>query len=396
MQRLIDNPTLAKRLGQRGYIQSETGDIPSLSEQVSEVERLYDSVIQLRNSTQITPLKGPWRITFDTNPDDCNLRCVMCEEHSQYSPRKKERRTEGMSHRKMPIELIRRVLENAQGTGLKEIIPSTMGEPLLYEHFDDIINWCHQFGVQLNLTTNGTFPKKGPQAWAERIVPVTSDVKISLNGASQATQEKIMVGSRWEKMLNNMTTFIDVRNAHAAKGGNYCRVTFQLTFLEWNVAELADIVRLAARFGVDRVKGHHVWAHFDELKPLSMRRSPEAIARWNQAVLAARAAAQTAKLPNGKSVLLENIDLLNDTAVEDMAPGGQCPFLGKEAWINTEGRFSPCCAPDEQRRCLGEFGYVTEMTLQEIWQSKTYQQLVRTYRNHSLCLSCNMRTPLTV
>ena len=173
-------------------------------------------------------------------------------------------------------------------------------------------------------------------------------------------------------------------------------LTFQLTFLEWNVAELADIVRLAARFGVDRVKGHHVWAHFDELKPLSMRRSPEAIARWNQAVLAARAAAQTAKLPNGKSVLLENIDLLNDTAVEDMAPGGQCPFLGKEAWINTEGRFSPCCAPDEQRRCLGEFGYVTEMTLQEIWQSKTYQQLVRTYRNHSLCLSCNMRTPLTV
>ncbi|RKZ53099.1 MAG: radical SAM protein [Candidatus Parabeggiatoa sp. nov. 2] len=396
MQRLIDNPTLAKRLGQRGYIQSETGDIPNLSEQVSEVERLYNSVIQHRNSTQITPLKGPWRITFDTNPDDCNLRCVMCEEHSQYSPRKKERRTEGMSHRKMPIELIRRVLENAQGTGLKEIIPSTMGEPLLYEHFDDIINWCHQFGVQLNLTTNGTFPKKGPQAWAERIVPVTSDVKISLNGASQATQEKIMVGSRWEKMLNNMTTFIDVRNAHAAKGGNYCRVTFQLTFLEWNVAELADIVRLAARFGVDRVKGHHVWAHFDELKPLSMRRSPEAIARWNQAVLAARAAAQTAKLPNGKSVLLENIDLLNDTAVEDMAPGGQCPFLGKEAWINTEGRFSPCCAPDEQRRCLGEFGYVTEMTLQEIWQSKTYQQLVRTYRNHSLCLSCNMRTPLTV
>jgi hypothetical protein len=27
--------------------------------------------------------KGPWRITFDTNPDTCNLRCVMCEEHSR-------------------------------------------------------------------------------------------------------------------------------------------------------------------------------------------------------------------------------------------------------------------------------------------------------------------------
>ena len=22
---------------------------------------------------------GPWRITFDTNPDDCNLHCIMCQ-----------------------------------------------------------------------------------------------------------------------------------------------------------------------------------------------------------------------------------------------------------------------------------------------------------------------------
>ena len=28
---------------------------------------------------------GPWRITFDTNPDDCNLHCIMCEDHWPYS-----------------------------------------------------------------------------------------------------------------------------------------------------------------------------------------------------------------------------------------------------------------------------------------------------------------------
>jgi hypothetical protein len=26
-----------------------------------------------------------WRITLDTNPEDCNLQCVMCEEHSPHS-----------------------------------------------------------------------------------------------------------------------------------------------------------------------------------------------------------------------------------------------------------------------------------------------------------------------
>jgi hypothetical protein len=34
---------------------------------------------------------GPWRITFDTNPDDCNLHCIMCEEHSPYSDLQAER-----------------------------------------------------------------------------------------------------------------------------------------------------------------------------------------------------------------------------------------------------------------------------------------------------------------
>ena len=62
--------------------------------------------------------------------------------------------------------------------------------------------------VMLNLTTNGTFPKKGARAWAKRIVPVTSDVKISWNGSTKETQERVMLGSNWDRVLENMRTFI--------------------------------------------------------------------------------------------------------------------------------------------------------------------------------------------
>ena len=183
----------------------------------------------------------------------------MCEEHSPHSPLQAARRREGRPRRTMPVDLIRRVVEDAAAHGLREIIPSTMGEPLLYAHFEEIVALCSQHGVRLNLTTNGTFPGLGAKAWAERIVPVASDVKISWNGATKATHEAIMIGARWERMLDNVGAFIAVRDAHAAGGGNRCRVTFQLTFMEANAAELAGIVRLAARIGVDRVKGHHLW-----------------------------------------------------------------------------------------------------------------------------------------
>jgi MoaA/NifB/PqqE/SkfB family radical SAM enzyme len=247
--------------------------------------------------------------------------------------------------------------------------------------------------VKLNLTTNGTFPRLGAEEWARRIVPVTSDIKISWNGATKATHEAIMLGSRWEAVLDNVRRFIAVRDEHAAAGGARCRVTFQLTFLESNVTELADMVRLAAELGVDRVKGHHLWAHFAEIRGESMRRSADAIGRWNAAVLAARSAAAERLLPTGKHVLLENIFLLDTSATEDLAPGGPCPFLGQEAWVSAVGRFDPCCAPDAQRRTLGELGNLNDEGFMEIWNGDAYRELAATYRNRRLCLGCNMRRP---
>jgi radical SAM protein with 4Fe4S-binding SPASM domain len=334
---------------------------------------------------------GPWRITFDTNPDDCNLSCIMCEDHSPYSTTQRDRIRVGLPKRRMKIELIEKIIREAQGSPLKEIIPSTMGEPLVYKDFDRIIELCHQYHVRLNLTTNGTFPIKGVSTWAKLLVPITTDVKISWNGATKATQEKIMLGTKWEKVLENLKTFISVRDEYAQSHNHYCTVTLQLTFLENNIHELADIVKLGIELGVDRIKGHHLWAHFDEIKDLSMRRDPDSIARWNQAVEFAERVQQNNLLPSGKMIKLENIYKLEANAIDDLLSGAVCPFLGKEAWVSPEGRFSPCCAPDKLRQKLGDFGNVNERSLSEIWQAKSYQTLQKNYMQHDVCQHCNMR-----
>ena len=94
--------------------------------------------------------KSPWRITFDTNPDDCNLNCVMCEEHSPYSPSHQARIKGELAYRRMNIETIENVIAECAGQGLEEIIPSTMGEPLIYKHMPRIIELCHEYGIKLN------------------------------------------------------------------------------------------------------------------------------------------------------------------------------------------------------------------------------------------------------
>jgi len=80
---------------------------------------------------------------------------------------------------------------------------------------------------------------------------------------------------------------------------------------------------------------------------------------------------------------------------QHLAPGGPCPFLGREAWVSAEGRFDPCCAPDAERRTMGELGNLHDATLMQIWNGTAYRQLGRTYRTRSLCLGCNMRRPVS-
>lgn len=93
-------------------------------------------------------------------------------------------------------------------------------------------------------------------------------------------------------------------------------------------------------------------------------------------------------------MLIENIHPLDPSDPGDIAPGGPCPFLGEEAWVSAEGRFGPCCAPDAQRRTLGDFGNLNDKAMMEIWNGKQYQTLRDTYREHQLCQTCNMRKPL--
>jgi len=339
------------------------------------------SVTTERLSTRTTPAPGPWRLTLVTNPDDCNLRCDMCECGAARRPG---------PPRRMPAELAARVLRERAGTPLAEVIPSTLGEPLLWGGLDALAELCAALGLALNVTTNGSFPGRGARAWAERLVPVASDVKVSWNGATAAAAESVMAGLDFEAAKENVRAFVAVRDARARAGGRRCRVSFQVTAQEPNVAELAGIVSLAAGLGVDRVKVNQLQVRFPELAPRSLRRDAAAIRRWNGAVLAMRAAAEEARHPSGERILLENVEPLGEDPAAP-APQGPSRFVGREAWIHPDGRFAPCPHPAAVRGELGDFGSVAERTLGELWASERFRGFVERYEAHVVCRACPFR-----
>jgi radical SAM protein with 4Fe4S-binding SPASM domain len=284
------------------------------------------------------------------------------------------------------------VLDERRGSALREVIPSTMGEPLLWAGMDALLDRCAAQGLVVNLTTNGTFPGRGAAAWAARLVPVASDVKLSWNGATAGTAARVMPGLALDEAVANVRALVAARDAHAHAGGRRCGVGFQVTAQEANVAELADIVRLAASLGVDRVKLNHVQPRLPGLEAVSLRRSAAAIRRWNRAASAARAAAAEARLPSGAPLRLENaVELAEDPT--DPAPRGPCRFAGREAWVHPDGRFAPCPHPAAARGELCELGSVADRTLGELWDGARFRAFVEGHEDHPVCRECPLRRP---
>ena len=381
----IQNTKLMEEFGNKGYLYSNDGSVPDIVNHCKELEEIYNKFGHSNNL---------WRITIDTNPEDCNLKCIMCEEHSPYSNFIPNLYKEtGVKRRRMNFETVESIFNQAKALGVSEIIPSTMGEPLLYKEFDKIFKLSNQHNIKINLTTNGTFPKKTVLEWAKLIVPNTTDIKISWNGATKETSEKIMLGADFEQTILNVKEFIKYRDLYFQENGYFCRVTLQLTFMQNNMHELADIIKLAANLGVDRVKGHQLWAHFEEIKSLSMKESNCSIKQWNNYVNEAYMAQEKHRKPNGEKVILENIIPIDESSNEEVPEEYECPFLTKELWISATGKISPCCAPDNLRKELGDFGTIDEYSVEEVLKSKAYTELVTNYKSKPLCKTCNMRKP---
>ena len=366
MQSIVDNPK--KLLELKAPIEK----VRSMKDDADFCMQKYN---ELTKSDVIYPhLPSPWRITFITNPDKCNLRCKMCDTFSADNRHRLQEK-----HRpEMDFSVIEKTVTQLAPHGLKEIIPSTMGEPLLYSHFENLIDLCKKCGVKMNLTTNGTFPG-GVEKWAEKLLGVISDVKFSLNGIKPEINESIMCGADTKKQLSNIEYYLNLRGKIAPES----TVTLQCTFMKSNLHELNNIIQWGIEHGVDRIKGHHLWKTADSLES-EMLRTKENAPLWNEVC------AECHKIADGK-IKLENFNPIDlETPALDSSDTF-CQFLGKELWIEYDGSYQICCCPAEVRKEFGDFGNVKTISPLEMWNGEKYKNFIANWGESENCKKCNMR-----
>lgn len=247
----------------------------------------------------------PAKLTLQTT-DQCNLDCPHCQ-----IPRaaKKPSMSEAVLDR-VVAELF---------PALIELHPTNLGEPFLWRHFERLCAEMHHHGVLLDITTNGTLVDERRAAW---IIPIARDVKVSFDGATRATFERLRRGACFDDVCTNVRLL-----AGATRPGT---VALQMTLMRSNYRELPALVRLAGELGVRRVKGYHLFSFRPELDAESIAGEPEL---WPSVLDSA--------LREGEAcgVTLQCAEPAGAVAdVEAIS----CHLPWHETWVDLDGAILPC------------------------------------------------------
>ncbi len=165
----------------------------------------------------------------------CNHRCIFCAfDFLKYKP-------ESLS-----LETIKRFIYQTVSKGVKSILYSGEGEPLLHNDIAEIVKFTKNNGIDTALSTNGV---KFNQKMSEKILPFLSWVRISLNGGAKENYASIHQTKKddFETVVNNVKKAVKIKNKNKLK----CTIGVQFLLIPQNYKEIFKLISVLKDSGID-------------------------------------------------------------------------------------------------------------------------------------------------
>jgi len=317
----------------------------------------------------------PVRFTLNLN-HKCNLKCKMCQFHrnleeSDFYLKEKE---------DFPKDLFKKFADEVFPT-LIEAETTTVGEPFLYKYFKEVINKALEYNVRLYVTTNGTL-------FFEKIIndliSVLSTLVISIDAVDSNLYEKIRKGASFQVIKKNISKYIEIIASlnHEKKP----EITFQMTLMHLNIAELPKMIKFAKEMGANNVKAYHAYIYDEDMKDESLFFHKE-LANHNFKLARILAQKERINLFIPKNFVINEKSVREINAKDFNKP--PCRFLWTESFLEPTGDVSPCFFPTRF-----SIGNISNNTFYNIWNNERYQklrQMVKLEPPIGYCNNCGLR-----
>jgi MoaA/NifB/PqqE/SkfB family radical SAM enzyme len=291
----------------------------------------------------------------------CNLNCLFCWRYGKNVGSKDE----------LSLEEYKRILKEANKLKIKEVRIIGGGEPLLRKDTFEIMKEVKKYRMFGYICTNGTlFSEK----MIEKLVRIGWDhVKISLHGPDKKTQDFLVQGKSFEKVIKNIKSFVEWKEKLKTEKP---KLEIGLVLNKINFKKVPSMIKLA--------KNLNVQAFFIEPITVYTKKGRELKLSKKEAEKFKEIAKNAYKLANGLETNLQQFfssELIEKTGkmvekIKKLVKGKRKDFLSApcfEPWwrmgIRVDGWVCPCGFLDQNTT-----ENVRKKSLEEIWFGEYFEK----------------------
>jgi len=287
----------------------------------------------------------------------CNYRCIHCFRNFM----------KPSEHGDMDRGLYRRLLDQLEEAGIRNITFTGWGEPLVHPNILEILGEAKKRGFRVLLNTNGALLGD----YVDDLVKMGVDgVVVSVDSADPELYERIRVGGVFNEVLSSVLRLVEV----SERSGKSPIIAFWFTVASYNCHDVPSLPLFAAKFRITRVfVSHFIPLTRKHEEAYSCLYSPERLNEFR------------------KMIEKLSIEVFKQPVKIVLPPATfgyerSCPFAEARAtYVRFDGSVAPCIHYAHSWRFSFRgverkvepviFGNISEKKLLDIWRSESYTKL---------------------
>jgi len=209
------------------------------------LQRIIPRLVETSEENQLPSLKQ----VFSSVTDRCNLSCIMC-------PRKKLY----YEYNDIDAYILEKLFDKAPELSFVSL--QQYGEPFMYKDLYKVIAKLKNLmpeGGKVGFNSNATLLN---HIHSDKIFNSGLDILIfSVDGATKETYEKIRIGANFEKVINNIKTFVESKKK---AGLDNPSLMMNYVITEDKIKEIPLIVEFSGQCGIYTIHYNYDRSNYDK------------------------------------------------------------------------------------------------------------------------------------